>query len=79
MSIGTAARRRRRKRVRIFERLHELQYETPVERVRQMNQEFGPYWYYLMEFDGVIPEELKESDRYLRWVRNIDPLAKVYK
>ena len=49
-------------------RYAELQKETPVERIRIMNKEFGPYWYYFMTYGQDIPKDKKANKRYAHWL-----------
>lgn len=67
MQASTPVKRRRRRRRAILDRLEELKDKTSIERVRTMNKEFGPYWYFLLEYDAKIPDDLKHSDRFVDW------------
>lgn len=67
-----SVRNRRKKRQAIFARLSELRDEPASARMRLMNTEFGPYWYLLLVFDEKIPDELKQTPRYIAWTQTTD-------
>ena len=62
-----AARTRRQKRAKIRDRYFELRYTTPVNRVRKMYEEFGPFWAKLMLDDTILTQEERDSPRNQEW------------